>query len=446
MGKPTGFIDYSRVECPNRPVAERIGDYAEFHGMLRENERREQAGRCMNCGVPFCQTPRTIDKAGSKTLVGCPLRNLIPEWNDLIWADNLQLALSRLTKTNCFPEFTGRVCPALCERECACCDSSDGAVTIRDNELAIIEAAWKQGLVSPHVPSTRSGYSVAVVGSGPAGLACAYWLNRRGHAVTVFERDARPGGLLTYGIPTMKLPQEVIDRRVANMESEGIVFEVNAEIVELDDLKARFDCVVLCCGAQKPRPVPFENDGLSGIVYALDYLRDNVRHQLGEAPLELSANGKHVVIIGNGDTATDCVGTAIRQGCASVTQVIRKPESYYAPELDYAHVEALEVFGEIRRFETRVVAAQGEKAVQSVTLATPDGEASIPCDLLVIASGFTGCDDVAANLGGQVDASEGVFVAGDMAHGASLVVRALADAREVSARVDRHLTGFTSIL
>ncbi len=445
MGKPTGFIDYPRVESPNRPVSDRIRDYREFHGALGERERREQAGRCMNCGVPFCQSPRRA-APDVKGLVGCPLCNLIPEWNDLVWTGNLKLALSRLLKTNCFPEFTGRVCPALCEKACECRNACGSSVTIRDNERAIIEEAWRRDLVPRACPSTRSGYRVAIVGSGPAGLACAYWLNARGHSVCVFERDARPGGLLSYGIPEMKLPQDVVVRRINAMRKDGVRFETACEIDSLEELRKEYDSVILCCGAQKPREVPFENAGLAGIVYALEYLGDSRKAQFGEAELALSARGAHVVIIGNGDTATDCVGTAIRQGCASVVQCIRKPASYYSDELDYAHEEALEVFGEIRRFETEVKAAFGEGKLERLSLATPEGEVEVPCDLLVIASGFSGCDDTGTRLAEQALEGDGVFVAGDMAHGATLVVRALSDAKEVSARVDRYLTGFTSIM
>ena len=445
MGKPTGFIDYPRVDSPNRPVKERICDYGEFHGALGEHERREQAARCMNCGVPFCQSPRQVSP-GVKGLVGCPLCNLIPEWNDLVWSGNLSLALSRLLKTNCFPEFTGRVCPALCERACECRNACGSAVTIRDNERAIIEEAWRRGIVPKASPKARSNYRVAIVGSGPAGLACAYWLNARGHSVCVYERDERPGGLLSYGIPEMKLPQDVVLRRLKAMEEDGVRFETGHSIESLDELREDYDSVILCCGAQKPREVPFENAGLAGIVYALEYLGDSRRAQFSESELALSAQGKHVVIIGNGDTATDCVATAIRQKCASVTQCIRKPASYYGDEIDYAHEEALEVFGEIRRFETEVKAALGEGKVERLTLKTPEGDVEVPCDLLVIASGFSGCDDTGAKLAEQAQEDDGIFIAGDMAHGATLVVKALSDAREVSARVDRYLTGFTSIM
>ena len=443
MGKKTGFMEYSRMPHGERPIAERVKDFQEFTLTLSPKERARQGARCMDCGVPFCQAGIVFD--GQR--MGCPLHNLIPEWNDMVYQGNPEHALSRLLKTAPFPEFTGRVCPALCENGCNC-QHVGGSVSIKDNELYIIEYAFQNGLMEPHPPQTRSDKRIAVVGSGPAGLSAAYFLNHRGHSVTVYERDKRPGGLLLYGIPNMKLDASVVARRVALMEAEGVTFKTKVNVgtdVTLEQLTTDYDCVILACGAQKPRPVEFEGEA-KGVYYALDYLKPVVQSQIGERKTAPSAQGKHVVVIGNGNTASDCVATAVRQGCKSVTQIIRKPESAYGPETDYAHAETEELFGkDIRKFSSKVkqVLADKKGNLKSVVLTTDQGEETIPAEMLLIASGFSGTEDENAALAEA--ASEKVIVAGDMRMGATLVVLALADGKAAAARADELLMGYTSL-
>ncbi|MDO4502679.1 MAG: glutamate synthase subunit beta [Coriobacteriia bacterium] len=446
MGKPTGFIDYSRQEAADRPAAERLADYGWIHTDLDPEQRRQQAGRCMDCGVPFCSADVCLHGVAQ----GCPLHNLIPEWNEQLWNGRLPLALERLHKTNCFPEFTGYVCPAPCERACSCAKSS-AAVTINQNERYIIDEAFAQGLMEPHVPATRSGKTVAVVGSGPAGLTAATLLNQRGHAVTVYERSARPGGLLTYGIPSMKLPQQVIDRRVALLEAEGIRFACNANVgvdVTVEELAASYDAVVLALGAQQPRPLSFDGRA-NGVCYALDYLGAAAQNQLGENDLDplMDASGKVVAVVGAGDTANDCIATALRQGATDVIQLIRRPAADYGPATDYAHQESEAALGrDIRRFQTQVaaVAPDADGNLAQLTLTTPDGPQEVAAQLLVIASGFTGAETYATE-GADLDALPNLFQAGDMATGASLVVRAMAHARSTARAVDEYLTGYSTI-
>lgn len=444
MGKTTGFLDYARMDCPTRPPLVRLGDFTPFHKALPLPLRREQGGRCMDCGVPFCQAGIQFD--GKR--IGCPLHNLIPEWNDMIYLDNQEHALSRLLKTAPFPEFTGRVCPALCENGCNCKYVS-GSVTIRDNELYIIEYAFQNGLMEPKPPVHHSDKRIAVVGSGPAGLAAAYWLNQRGHNVTVFERDKRPGGLLMYGIPNMKLDKAIVDRRIKLMEAEGITFRTGVNVgvdLPLEQLTAEYDCVILCCGAQKPRPVEFEGEA-NGVYYALDYLKPVTQALVGEIKSAPSAAGKNVIVIGNGNTASDCVATAVRQGCKSVTQIIRKPKSAYGPEVDYAHAETDEVFGkDIRRFESKVkqVIADKKGNLKAVVLNTPEGDVIVDCEMLLIASGFSGTEDYNDAMR-KADATGKVLYAGDMRCGATLVVLAEAEGKEVAAQADEMLMGYTSL-
>ena len=444
MGKKTGFMDYARVGHKERPIAERVHDFDEFNLPLSWKERSNQGARCMDCGVPFCQAGIQFD--GKR--IGCPLHNLIPEWNDMIYLDNQEHALSRLLKTAPFPEFTGRVCPALCENGCNCKYVS-GSVTIRDNELYIIEYAFQNGLMEPKPPVHHSDKRIAVVGSGPAGLAAAYWLNQRGHNVTVFERDKRPGGLLMYGIPNMKLDKTVVDRRIKLMEAEGITFRTGVNVgvdLPLEQLTAEYDCVILCCGAQKPRPVKFEGEA-NGVYYALDYLKPVTQALVGEIKSAPSAAGKNVIVIGNGNTASDCVATAVRQGCKSVTQIIRKPKSAYGPEVDYAHAETDEVFGkDIRRFESKVkqVIADKKGNLKAVVLNTPEGDVIVDCEMLLIASGFSGTEDYNDAMR-KADATGKVLYAGDMRCGATLVVLAEAEGKEVAAQADEMLMGYTSL-
>ena len=477
MGKPTGFLDYARMDCPARSVEARVADWAPLDLPLSEKNRRRQSGRCMDCGVPFCQAGVTFDGA----LLGCPLHNLIPEWNDLLWNGNYEGALQRLLKTSPFPEFTARVCPALCEKACVCGRVSQ-PVTVRENELAIIEYAFENDLMQPMPPAARSDKRIAVVGggaggggpprggghprrppprgggpappgavvgSGPAGLSAAYYLNRRGHHVTVFERDPLPGGLLTYGIPEMKLPKQIVARRISLLEQEGVVFRTNCCVgrdLSPEALAAEFDLAIFCCGAQQPRPLPFAEAG--GVFYALDYLRASAQALLAQAEPAVTAAGKHVVLVGAGDSASDCVSVALRQGCRSLTQLIRKPRTASTEKRDHAHEEAEAVFGaDIRHYETQIdsLSCGTDGAVSAVTL-RESGE-QLPCDLLLLASGFSGCEAASLEACEAVrQAGIPVLTAGDMASGASLVVLAIASGKQAAARADASLMGYTNIL
>ena len=461
MGKPTGFLDYKRVDRPVADPARRVENFEEFHADLSQTQRQIQGARCMNCGVPFCQSD-----------FGCPLHNLIPEWNDEVFNSNWTHAMDRLLKTNNFPEFTGRVCPALCESACVCGLYGDSAISVRDNELAIIEHAYEAGLIEPHIPQVRTGRQVAVVGSGPAGLAVADQLNRRGHNVTVLERDDRVGGLLMYGIPNMKLDKSVIDRRIRRMETEGVSFVTGVDGAAIADrLLREYDAVVLCCGARNARDVAVEGREAAGVHQALEYLTASTRAVLAGRESDISAKGKNVVVIGNGDTATDCVATAIRQGAVSVRQLVRKPAAGPAQRHwpyhsrsggpDYGQEEAIAKFGaDPRLYETvaKKLTADQSGALTAVTVETAGKEQTLPCELLLIAAGFTGAEAAApeafglalddrGRLGGA-DHRTGngkVFAAGDMRRGASLVVTAIAEGRSCAKAVDEYLEGYTNL-
>ena len=430
MGKVTGFLDYAREDNKDVPVEERIKNFKEFHIPLTEEERRKQGARCMNCGVPFCQSGMKL--AGMFT--GCPLHNLCPEWNDEVYNGHVAHALSRLLKTNNFPEFTGRVCPALCEK--ACVEGLDDApVTTHDNELYIIEKAFQEGYMQPRIPEVRSGKRVAVVGAGPAGLAVADQLNHRGHSVTVFERSDEIGGLLMYGIPNMKLDKSVIRRRRALMEAEGVVFRTGVDVGRETSTAAAilrdYDAVVLACGAKQARGLNVPSiEQAHGIHYAVDYLTSQTKalHEQGEHAFGIiNAKGKHVVIVGGGDTGNDCCGTAIRQGAKSVTQIEMMPEppveraaSNPWPEwpkvlkVDYGQQEAIRVFGhDPRVYETTIKAIETKKdgSIKAVItskvkfenrqMVLVEGtEQKLPCDLLIIAAGFTGCESYVADAFG----------------------------------------------
>ena len=462
MGKPTGFLEYARAERPVVSARERLEGFGEFHRELNAAQRREQGARCMNCGVPFCQSE-----------YGCPLHNLIPEWNDEVFAGNTGHGLSRLLRTNNFPEFTGRVCPALCENACVC--GLDGEpVTVRDNELSIIESAWESGLMAPVLPAVRTGKRVAVVGSGPAGLAAADQLNRRGHSVTVFERDDRPGGLLMYGIPNMKLDKGVITRRVKKMTAEGIEFVCGIEIgkdISGEQLKSEYDAIIAACGARQPRALGLDNETLPGVLPALDYLTAATKAVLAGTESAHSAQGKHVIVVGNGDTATDCVATALRQGAVDLTQLVRKPRSAetkrvwpYRPKnekTDYGQEEAAAVFGhDPRLYETTVKELLFDEsgALRAVIVNTAGEEREIPAELLLTATGFSGAEAASAEAFGLALDERGrlgdesyrtsepkVFACGDLRRGASLVVWAIAEGRACARTVDEYLEGYTNL-
>ena len=462
MGKTTGFLEYVRQERPCVPPEERLGGFGEFHRDLSPSARREQGGRCMNCGVPFCQSD-----------YGCPLHNLVPEWNDEVWAGNIPHALSRLLKTNNFPEFTGRVCPALCEAACVCSLNGE-AVTVRDNELSVVEQAWAEGLMAPAPPAVRTGKRVAVVGSGPAGLAAADQLNRRGHSVTVYERDDRPGGLLMYGIPNMKLDKGVVLRRIEKMRAEGVEFVCGTEVgkdVTAEQLRSEYDAVILCCGARKARSLGLDTDGVTGVLPALDYLTAATRALLDGTESPSNAGGLHVVIVGNGDTATDCVATALRQGAASVTQLVRRPRPDSSPRVwpyraagektDYGQEEAAARFGsDPRLYSTTVkeLLCDENGALRAVVITDGSQEREIPAQLLLTATGFSGAEpETAAAFGLAIDghglvgdggyrtSDPGVFVCGDMRRGASLVVWAIAEGRACARVADLSLEGYSNL-
>ncbi|MBP7059211.1 MAG: glutamate synthase subunit beta [Lachnospiraceae bacterium] len=486
MGKPTGFLEYERRENNNLAPKDRIKNYEEFHNVLDQEERKKQAARCMNCGVPMCQSAIRL----SGMVTGCPLHNLIPEWNDEIYHGHIEHALSRLLKTNNFPEFTGRVCPELCEK--ACLNGRDGdSVTIHDNELYLIEKAFEMGYMKPCIPDVRSGKSVAVVGSGPSGLAVADQLNHRGHTVTVIERENMIGGLLMYGIPNMKLDKGAILRRQKLMEEEGVVFKTGINVgvdISKDEIMREYDAVVLCCGAKKPRTLGIEGaDETDGIYYAVDFLKANTKHLLDpEKEKPISAKDRDVVIVGGGDTGNDCVGTCIRQGAKSVTQlemmpkppIVRQennpwPEWPKVLKTDYGQEEAIAVFGhDPREYETTVkeIITQNGKLAEIKTnnvrfenrqmIEVPDSEKNLKCDLLIIAAGFVGCEDYISNAFGlqltnrnSVATEENhyrtnydnVFTAGDMHRGQSLVVWAISEGREAAREVDEYLMGYTNM-
>lgn len=483
MGKPTGFLEFDRLGNSSVDPKERIKNFSEFHPPLVKAERQKQAARCMNCGVPFCQSGENFGGMFS----GCPLHNLIPEWNDEIYKDHWDEALSRLLKTNNFPEFTGRVCPALCEAACTCGMNGD-SVTVHDNELSIIEEGFATGMMKPRIPKQRSGKRVAVIGSGPSGLAVADQLNKRGHSVVVYERDARPGGLLMYGIPNMKLDKSVVRRRVELMEKEGVVFTCGVNVgkdISADEIMREFDAVVLCCGSKTPRDLKVPGRDAKGVHFAVDYLSAATSTVIGDVDgFEIDAKGKHVVIVGGGDTGNDCVGTSVRQGCKSVTQLEMMPkmpdkraENNPWPQwprvckTDYGQEEAISVFGaDPRMYQTTVTELVTDKnkkltAVKIVSLGAdrkpvPGSEQTLDCDLLIIAAGFLGCQAYVPDAFGvaqtprtvvQTEAGHyatnvpHVFTAGDMHRGQSLVVWAIAEGRGAAREVDAFLMGYTNL-
>jgi glutamate synthase (NADPH) small chain len=493
MGKPTGFIDYLRELPLDRSAIERISDWNEFHHHMELGKLREQAARCMDCGIPFCHTGTLISGMAS----GCPIHNLIPEWNDLVYRGLWREALDRLHKTNNFPDFTGRVCPAPCEGSCVLGINSP-PVTIKTLECAIIDHGWEQGWVVPEPPSVRTGKKVAVIGSGPAGLCAAAQLNRAGHWVTVFERADRVGGLLMYGIPNMKLDKElVVLPRIRQMETEGVKFVTNTEVganYPAEKLLKEFDAVVLCTGATKARDLPIEGRQLKGIHFAMDFLTHNTRSLLDRHKngTFISAEGKDVIVIGGGDTGTDCVGTSMRHGCKSLVQleILPQPPMERAkdnpwPEwpkvyrLDYGQEEAAAKFGAdprvylttVKKFigdehgalkEVLTVQIQWERndKGQFVPKEVSGTEQVRPAQLVLLAMGFLGPEqpllealklerdprtNIKADFEKYATNIKGVFAAGDCRRGQSLVVWAFNEGRGAARECDRFLMGETDL-
>jgi glutamate synthase (NADPH/NADH) small chain len=493
MGKPTGFMEFQRELPEDRSPLERVKDWQEFHEHLSESKLQEQSGRCMDCGVPFCHTGTLISGLAS----GCPINNLIPEWNDLVYRGLWEEALERLHKTNNFPEFTGRVCPAPCEGSCVL-GITDPAVTIKNIECSIIDKGFAEGWVQPEPPAVRTGKKVAVVGSGPAGLSCAAQLNRAGHLVTVYERADRIGGLLMYGIPNMKLDKLIVQRRVDLLAQEGITFITNTAIgvdIPATRLRDEFDAIVLCCGATNPRDLPIAGRDLKGIHFAMDFLHANTRSLLDSGHRDgnyISAKDKHVIVIGGGDTGTDCVGTSMRHGCASLTQfeILPRPPDERQPDnpwpewpkiyrLDYGQEEATARFGADPRTylimtENFVGDDQGHvKELHTVDVEwvraengglfpkrIPGTEKVWQADLVLLAMGFLGpehtiFEELAVDRDERSNAKaeygrfstnlDGVFAAGDMRRGQSLVVWALNEGRGAARECDRYLMGTTNL-
>ncbi len=492
MGKPTGFIEFERQTNPMRPEEERLKDWKEVYILRDEKTCETQGARCMDCGIPFCHRGEMMQGGAS----GCPINNLIPEWNDLIYKGRWKEALDRLHHTNNFPEFTGRVCPAPCEAGCVL-SINEPAVTIHDNERAIIDKGFDMGWVVAEPPEIRTDKKVAVVGSGPAGLACAAQLNKAGHNVTVFERDDRIGGLLMYGIPNMKLDKDVVQRRVDLLAEEGIDFKTNIEVgkdITSDELKSSYDAVFIATGATKPRDLDVEGRSLKGVHFAMEFLHANTKSLL-DSGLEnnefISAKNKKVVVIGGGDTGTDCVGTALRHGCEKVTQleIMPKPESNRNRvsnpwpqwpsnlKIDYGQAEAIKVQGkDPRNFMVMTKKFEGDAEGNLTAMHTvqiqwakdengrmvikeiPGTEQRVEADLVLLAMGFLGPEDL---LGNQFELErdqrsnykadhevyttniDGVFSCGDARRGQSLIVWAINEGRGAARQVDLFLMGDT---
>jgi glutamate synthase (NADPH/NADH) small chain len=493
MGKPTGFIEYLRELPVDRAPAERVRDWNEFHHHMDDKRLRQQGARCMDCGVPFCHTGKLISGMAS----GCPVNNLIPEWNDLVFRGLWREALDRLHRTNNFPEFTGRVCPAPCEGSCVL-GINEPPVTIKNIENAIVDRGFEEGWIVAEPPTTRTGKKVAVIGSGPAGLAAAAQLNKAGHSVTVLERADRPGGLLTYGIPNMKLDKRaVVARRIGLLEKEGIKFLCNATVgenVEAELLVRDFDATIICTGATLPRDLPVEGRGLKGVHFAMDFLTLSTQAVLKDAPdaTPMSAKGKDVIVLGGGDTGTDCVGTSMRHGCKSITQIEIMPmppmeraadnpwpEWPKVYKMDYGQEEAAARFGAdprvylttVKKFKDDgagnlaavvTVSIRWEKndKGQFIPVEQPGSEKEHPAQLALLAMGFLGPEqallkdlkvetdarsNVKAEYGKYGTSVPGVFAAGDARRGQSLVVWAINEGRGAARECDRYLMGATEL-
>lgn len=501
MGKPTGFLEYERKDGAVVKEEDRIKNFKEFHSLLSIEEQRKQAARCMDCGIPFCQAGIAI--AGM--ISGCPLHNLVPEVNDLVYRGNFAEAYKRLSITHCFPEFTSRVCPALCEHACTC-GLHQEPVSTKENEKTVIEYAFENGLVEEPEPKVRTGKKIAVIGSGPSGLAAALLLNRRGHSVTVYERNDRVGGLLRYGIPNMKLDKSVIDRRVSLMGKAGITFKVNTDIgkdITGEELKKEYDAIVLACGASNPRDIKAPGRDAEGIFFAVDFLKSVTKRLLdsgfNEFPYDL-AEGKDVIVIGGGDTGNDCVGSCIRLKAKSVTQLEMMPEppkerlaSNPWPEwpkvlkVDYGQEEAICKFGSDPRIYKTTVKEflkdkngklkgvilvsleqkKDEKTGRMNMVPVEGTEKEVPAQLVLIAAGFLGSESyvtesfkvgVDGRTNVKTEAGKhfvtevndahhktGIFTAGDMHIGQSLVVRAIAEGKAAAKEADEYLMGYSSL-
>lgn len=494
MGKPTGFLEYEREMGETISAKDRIKNFKEFHTPLPKEKQQMQGARCMDCGVPFCQSGMMIGGMVS----GCPLNNLIPEWNDLLFTGNYEQAYQRLAKTNNFPEFTSRVCPAPCEAACTC-NLNGEPISIKENERLIIESAYEEGRIQPNLPKIRTGKKIAIIGSGPAGLAAADQLNKRGHLVTVFEREDRAGGLLMYGIPNMKLDKGIIERKIKLMEAEGITFVTNTNIGadnKSNKLLKEYDRIILACGASNPRDIKVPGREGKGIYFAVDFLKATTKSLLNSELKDgqfISAQNKRVLVIGGGDTGNDCVATAVRHGCRKVTQLEMMPkpsekrgENNPWPEwpkilkTDYGQEEAIAVFGnDPRIYQTTVkefildkegrvkkarlvkLEAQKEENTGRVRMVPIEGsEYEIEVDFVLIAAGFLGAQEYVTKTFGVkltersvvMTKAEGyetnipnVFAAGDMRRGQSLVVWAIKEGREAAKEVDKSLMGYSNL-
>ena len=493
MGAPTGFMDFTRQGPRYRDPADRLGDWNEFHEETPVEDLARQGARCMDCGVPFCHTGGLM----ANMATGCPINNLIPDWNDLVYRDQWAEALERLHETNNFPEFTGRVCPAPCEGSCVL-GIIEPAVTIKNIEQAIIDRGFAEGWVEPSIPASRTGKRVAVIGSGPAGLACAEQLNSAGHALTVYERHDRIGGLLMYGIPNMKLEKRIVDRRVDLMAQAGIEFVTDTEIgrdVDARQLVDDFDAIVLCTGATRPRDLPIPGRELDGVHFAMEFLHANTKSLLDSNHADnnyIDARDKRVVVIGGGDTGADCIGTALRHGCRSLVnfEIVPQPPDERPADnpwpqwpriyrVEYSHAESAAKFGEDpRRFSVETIEFNGDESGRLTGLTAcevdwsrphengppfsrvPGSEAVYEADLVFLSLGFLGPEQLLveqlefetdggsnyqAEYGRYATSIEGVFAAGDCRRGQSLIVWAIDEGRGAARECDRFLSGSTRL-